>query len=46
MNDFLDNLGAEQYQKMHNKGNAKRPGDPEEKERRKKYIKEFLKDGL
>ena len=30
MNDFLDNLGAEQYQKMHNKGNAKRPGNPEE----------------
>lgn len=46
MNDFLDNLGAEQYQKMHNKGNAKRPGNPEEKERREKYLKEFLKDGL
>jgi len=46
MNDFLDNLGAEQYQKMHNKGNAKRPGNPEEKERLKKHVKELSKDGL
>lgn len=45
MNDFLDNLGAHQYEKLFVK-NAKRPGNPEEKERRKKYIKEFLKDGL
>ncbi len=43
-NDFLDNLGAEQYEKMYNRGNVKRPGNPEEKERREKYLKELLKD--
>jgi|TARA_R100001463_G_scaffold124156_2_gene181056 hypothetical protein len=57
MNDFLDNLGAEQYQKMHNKGNAKRPRNPEEevqhslnlvdvKGRLKKYVKELFNNGL
>ena len=39
MNDFLDNLGAEQYQKMH-VGNARRPGNPDEKERVEKFVKE------
>ena len=42
-NDFLDNLGAEQYEKLFVK-NAKRPEDPEAKERRERFIKELLKD--
>jgi hypothetical protein len=57
MNDFLDNLGAERYQKMHNKDDTKTPGNPEEevqhslnlvdvKGRLKKYVKELFKDGL
>ena len=57
MNDFLDNLGAEQYQKMHNKGNVKKPENPEEevqhslnlvnvKGRLKKYVKELFNNGL
>jgi hypothetical protein len=57
MNDFLDNLGAEQYQKMHNKDDTNTPGNPEKdvqhslnlvgvKGRLKKYVKELFKNGL
>ena len=43
-NDFLDNLAANQYQKMFPVKNPRRPEDLEAKERAAKLIKELLKD--
>ena len=43
-NDFLDNLAANQYQKIFPVKNPRRPEDLEAKERRAKLIKELLKD--
>ena len=43
-NDFLDNLAANQYQKMFPVKNPRRPEDLEAKERRERFIKELLKD--
>ena len=43
MHDFLDNLANHQYQKIHSK-NAKRPGNPEQKEKIQKFLKSLLKN--
>ena len=45
-NDFLDNLAANQYQKMFPVKNPRRPEDLEAKERRAKLIKELRRAKL